>query len=240
MKNFCVRRLWERVRRAPCSRGFGVQSPSDYKFITKTLRGALPEAVCGALPSDEAQAKLCRLVYLVCKEYKARRAANLTGCDELDAFVRFARPDCDVSHATSSKSISSRPTSEQICQGQLTTTAADVLIADATKLSVSGSFQQSASFQKQPSSSFQKQPSSSFQQQPSTSPSTSLLPNDLFKNLSSPSRIIVANIHASTEAFRAWREITKHPMSAVSFDLYSSGVVLVDGGRCRAEYSLWF
>ncbi len=218
MKNFCVRRLWERVRRAPCSRGFGVQSPSDYRFITETLRGELPEAVCEALPSDADRAKFCRLVYLVCAKFKPRRAANLTGCEELDAFVRFARPDCDVSHATASESTVSRLTSEQICQGQLTTTATDVLIADATKLSVSGSFQQSVS------SSFQKQ----------------VLPDDLFKNLSSPSRIIVANIHASKQACQAWRELTKHPMAAVSFDLYSSGVVLVDGGRCRAEYSLWF
>ncbi len=200
MKRFCVRLLWERLRRGACSRGFGVQSPSDYRFITGTLRGELPAAVCAALPADGATAKLCRLVYLVCEKHRPRRVVNLTKCAEIDAFVRFAATDCEVSHAATGQS-----TAERTSIGQSTALSTDILIVDA-RLLASGSVNSS----------------------------------DLFSGLNSPARIIVANIHASGEAFRAWRTLASEARATVFFDLYSSGVALVDEKRYRAEYALWF
>ncbi len=88
--------LVERLSRLPRSHGFGVQSPSDYRFVTQTLRADIPDCMKKKLPADKALARLCRLVFLVSAGIKPRSFLNLTACKQLDNFIILSPEGCNA------------------------------------------------------------------------------------------------------------------------------------------------
>ncbi len=63
-----MNRFFAHICRLPRSRGFGVQSPSDYHFVARVLHRPIPQNVLRALPRDGGERQLARLVYLVQQE----------------------------------------------------------------------------------------------------------------------------------------------------------------------------
>ncbi len=70
---FCMmNRFFSHFRRLPRSRGFGVQSPSDYHFVTRVLRRPIPQDVLLRMPRGKDERQLARLVYLLQQECETR------------------------------------------------------------------------------------------------------------------------------------------------------------------------
>ncbi len=86
----------QRLRRLPRSHGFGVQSPSDFHFVTEVLRGKIPRNVLEGLSKDKEEGKLLRLAYLVSKDRKPRYFLNLTQKKELEKVVCLASENCSI------------------------------------------------------------------------------------------------------------------------------------------------
>ncbi len=83
------------MRRAR-TQGYGVQSPTDFQFITKTLRADIPAPVREQLEKNKPSYKLCKLVYLVATDRKPHLIVNLTTLQEVEKAACMAHDGCSV------------------------------------------------------------------------------------------------------------------------------------------------
>ncbi len=180
-----LKRLGARLSRFPRSHGFGVQSPSDYRLVTHTLRAALPEAVLGALPRDRAAAKLCRIVYRVVSSRKPATCV-VAGCpEEVARIVSMAFGGCVVN-------------------GDAELSATEMVIAGASWLCARRE-----------------------------------VAEEMAEKLPGGSCMVVAGIRTDKKTLSLWRRIAAHEKSVVTFDLYSSGIVLRDEKRYPQAYKIY-
>ena len=103
-----MRRIKEkaaRLRRYPRGRGFGVQSPNDYNFITKVVKGRIDKDCCAVTDKENEDVhkdgyKFVHLCYRVAQYLKPSRCICLTHDeDNVSHYVKAAVPDVILEHS---------------------------------------------------------------------------------------------------------------------------------------------
>ncbi len=84
------------LRRLPRTKGFGVQSPTDYRFCTQTLRAAVPALLSQQHAKGGEEYQWHRLAYVIAAAWRPAVFVNLTACEELNATVLMAHNRCVV------------------------------------------------------------------------------------------------------------------------------------------------
>ena len=100
-----------RLRRFSRGRGFGVQSPNDYNFITKVVKGHIGSDCCAGIDKECTDIRgdkfrFAHLCYRVARYLKPSKCLCLTSPDDcLERFVEAAVPGVEVSetHEASDK-----------------------------------------------------------------------------------------------------------------------------------------
>lgn len=96
-----MRRIKEkaaRLRRFPRGRGFGVQSPNDYNFITKVVKGHIDNTCCEDTDKDNEDIrrdkyKFVHLCYRVAQYLKPKQCVCLTSDeDNVSNYIEAAVP----------------------------------------------------------------------------------------------------------------------------------------------------
>lgn len=91
-----------RLRRFPRGRGFGVQSPNDYNFITKVVKGHIDSGCCSETDGicDDVHGdnyKFAHLCYRVAQYLKPSLCMCLMSENEnVGSYVRSAVPDVEI------------------------------------------------------------------------------------------------------------------------------------------------
>lgn len=102
-----MRRIKEkaaRLRRYPRGRGFGVQSPNDYNFITKVVKGHIDSDCCVATDRNNADVrsdnyKFVHLCYRVAQYLQPLRCTCITmPGDNVESYVEAAVPGCIITN----------------------------------------------------------------------------------------------------------------------------------------------
>lgn len=112
-----MRRIKEkaaRLHRYPRGRGFGVQSPNDYNFITKVVKGRLDKACCSAadMECSDVRGDNFKFVHLC---YRVAQYLNPSNCmclvpenENVRFYVVRAVPDVEITDEISDKSSEGR------------------------------------------------------------------------------------------------------------------------------------
>lgn len=95
------------MRRYPRGRGFGVQSPNDYNFITKVVKGRIDKNCCAATDNENEDFhrdsyKFVHLCYRIAQYLRPVQCICLTmDGDNVSSYISAAVPDVKIEHSYS-------------------------------------------------------------------------------------------------------------------------------------------
>lgn len=209
------------INRIRHNRGFGVQSPTAFFFVTQVLKEKLPyyayndidriARTCGTHSKS-----YCRRLFRI-TNYMRPKSIIATG-------AQAAAPLCAIAAAACNAQIT------YISKGDIPHAAEQYLAQRGCNIPQGDSSQQLAQALQA-----QKEPLLLF------IGSTSDLASTLRTALRQPHKqtvIIIDGIHKSPERLQQWDEAVKSSQTVVTYDLYSLGILLFDNEKQKQHYTL--
>jgi len=241
-----VRRWLIWVSRIAHCRGFGIQSPSDYRFVCNVVNDRREYEEYARLLQetpfrDAEKLKLCRLYFRIAKHLKPRVCYNCVVRWTADGEQRAIKDAANTSNKTICAS------NETICASDETICASDEtsFVSDATRYIAAGSpnvgivnivcDEEQAAFAE--IMSHDDKPDIVFLDTNSVSSSVIEV---LIDHCHSRSVMIVEGIKRSKKARAIWRQIVGDKRTIITFDLYYCGIAFFDTSRYKQNYIVNF
>lgn len=207
------------INRMRHNRGFGVQSPTAFFFVTQVLKEKLPYYAYGQIDRIAALCgthsnKMCRRLF---------RVANYLRPKSIIAIGNgAAAPLCALAAAASSAHVALIATGSP-----LPPAAAQYLAGRESHLQHGTTLQQQLQAHTAPHLLFIDRESDI------TSALQATLPHAC-----KGTAIIADGIHTSPERLKQWEKAVKSPQTIVTYDLYSFGILLFDNEKQKQHYTL--
>lgn len=207
------------INRMRHNRGFGVQSPTAFFFVTQVLKEKLPYYAYGQIDRIATQCgthskKMCRRLFRV--------ANHLLPKSIIAIGSEATAPLCALAAAASTARVALISTGSPLPQA-----AAQYLAGRGCSQPHGTTLQQQLQAHTAPHLLFIGRDSDI------TSALQATLPHAC-----KGTAIIADGIHATPERLRQWEEAVENPQTIVTYDLYSFGILLFDNEKQKQHYTL--